>query len=192
MTAVLTGVLLLVAGFCFDRFSARQHRVLSALYGAVFGAVVAFFLTAETAPHLRTLILIAAPVAGAALMSWLLVTGICLGGILLTVALAYLFVFVLPLPIPTLYWGYATLILGICAVWKKHFAAQILECFTAGLLTAAGLALFYFRSFSGFFAVFADPTAHLVENAVFAAATVMVAIGYAVYRIKTNRVEEVK
>ena len=192
MTAVLAGLALLVAGFFFEKFSARQHRVLSALYGGAFCAVVAVLFTAETAPDLRTAILVAAPVAGVALMSWLLVTGICLGGILMTVALAYFFSFVLPLPIPTLYWGYATLIVGICAVWKKHLAAQILECFTAGLFTAAGALLLWLRSFDGFFSVFADPTAHLTANAVFAAITLIVAVGCAVYRIKTNRVEEVK
>ena len=190
MTALFTGLALLIAGYLFDKFSARQHRVLSALYGAVFCAAAAFFFAPMS--NLRPVILIAAPVLGAALMTWLLVTGICLGGILLTVAPAYFFSFVLPLPIPTLYWGYATLVLGICAVWKKHWAAQILECFTSGLLTASGLFLAWLRSFNGFFALFADPAAHRPENAIFAAVTVLVAVAYAFYRIKTNRVEEVK
>lgn len=192
MIALLTGLLLIVAAYFFDRFSSRQHRVFSALAGAVLFAVIAFFLTAKLGTTLKIAVIALAAVAGGALMSWLLVTGIFIGGVLLTVVLAYTFVFVLPLPIQTVYWGYIALFLGICGVWKKHLAAQILECFTAGLLTAAGVGLMLTRSFSGFFGILADPAAHLTANIALLSGSLAAAVCYAVYRLKTNRLEEVK
>lgn len=192
MIAVLTGLLLIIAAYFFDRFSSRQHRVFSAFAGAVLFAIIAFFLTAKLGTALKTVVILLAAVAGGALMSWLVVTGIFIGGVLLTVVLAYAFVFVIPLPIKTLYWGYIALFLGICGVWKKHLAAQILECATAGLLTAAGFGLIVARSFPGFFAVLDAPSAHLAANAALLIGSVAVAVIYAIYRKKTNRLEEVR
>lgn len=192
MIAVLTGLLLIVAAYFFDRYSARQHRVLSALCGAALFAVAAFFLTAQLGTTWKIAIIALSALAGGALMTWLLVTGIFIGGVFLAVLLAYAFVFVFPLPIPTLYWGYIALFLGICAVWKKHLAAQALECTLSGLLTAVGGGLVISRSFGGFFGIFADPTAHTTENLVLFLSIVILAVGYGVYRIKTHRLEEVK
>lgn len=192
MVAVLTGILLVAAGVAFDWFSSRQHRVASALYGALLFWIAAFFLSSATTGALRILILVLAPVCGGALMCWLLVTGIFLGGVWLCVFLAYAFVFVLPLPIPTVYWGYFALILGICAVWKKQVFAQVLECMTAGVLTVAGVFLVGVHSFERFWAMFAAPSEHLVANAVFLGGTLLVAVGYGAVRIKTRRLEEVR
>lgn len=192
MTAVLTGLLLIVAAFFFDRFSARQHRVLSALCGAMLFAVTAFFLTAKLGTALKIAVILLSALAGGALMTWLLVTGIFVGGVFFTVLLAYAFVFVFPLPVPTLYWGYFSLVLGICAVWKKHLAAQILECTAAGVATAVGGGLVLCHSFSGFFDILADPVAHPVANLILLLSCVLLAVGYGIYRIKTHRLEEVQ
>lgn len=192
MTAFLIGILLLLAAYTFDRFSSRQHRVLSALAGAALFAVIAFFLTAKLGTALKLMVIVLAAAAGGALFSWLLVTGIFVGGVLLTVVLAYAFVFVLPLPIQTVYWGYFALFLGICGVWKKHLAAQVLECFTTGLLAACGVGLMLTRSVPGFLALFAHPSAHLAANAALLLGSVAVAVGVAIWRIKTHRLEEVQ
>ncbi|MBO4953882.1 MAG: hypothetical protein J6D04_01885 [Clostridia bacterium] len=190
MTAVFLGLVLIVLAFLFNRWSAHQHRVFSALMGAMLFAVVAFFLTAKWGTTVQLTATILSAVVGGALFAWLLVTGIFFGGVFFTFFLAYIFVFVIPLPIPTLYWGYATLILGICAVWKKHLAAQILESALTGILTAFGGGLLLGNT--AFFELFSDPKTHHTENLIFVLASLLVAVGYGIYRVKTHRLEEVK
>lgn len=190
LTAVFSGLVLIALAFLFNRCSARQHRVFSSLMGALFFALLAFFFAGKWGTTVQLTATILGAIAGGALFAWLLVTGIFLGGAFFAFFLAYIFVFVFPLPIPTLYWGYATLIFGICAVWKKHLAAQILESALTGILTAVGGGLVWGNT--AFLAIFSNPENHRTENLIFVLISLLVAVGYSIYRIKTHRLEEVK